>query len=236
MLPRAVESLRAQHFRNWICEVHNDDPSDEFPEAYISSLKDERFIMKNHPKNLGGTGSFNLAFDTCKEDYISILEDDNWWDSDFLSIAIQYLETEKAVNVVWSNMKLWQEDNDGNWVDTKKTTWIDKEGETIFNWPQPTQAMAALHSNGAMVFREQNAPSYKVPECVMLNAIELIRERCFEHPIVLLNKPMANFAITKHTNRSSNPIPWILTQVMLLASYVSTSEDKYEVFRNTLRY
>ena len=31
LLPRALKSLLAQSFTDWVCELHNDDPADLFP-------------------------------------------------------------------------------------------------------------------------------------------------------------------------------------------------------------
>lgn len=236
LLPRAIKSLQKQIFTDWICEVHNDDPTDDFPSNYIQSLNDSRFIIKNHSSNLGGTKSFNLAFAGCEEKYASILEDDNWWEPEFLQEMIGYMETNPTVQVAWNNMMLWEEQEDGNWENTNKTTWPIKENATKFSWPQANQAMGALHSTGAMIYRGKNAKAYVIPNMVLLNSIELVRERSFEHPIALINKPMSNFAITKFTNRSNNPIPWIASQVMLLASFIDGAGEKKESFITSLTY
>ena len=236
LLPRAIKSLQKQTFTDWICDVHNDDPKDDFPSNYIQSLNDSRFIIKNHTSNLGGTKSFNLAFAGCEENYASILEDDNWWEPKFLQEMINYMDANPTVNVVWNNMILWEELENGEWQNTNKTIWPIKEEVTKFSWPQPNQAMGALHSTGAMMYRGKNANAYAIPDLVLLNSIELVRERSFEYPIALINKPMSNFAITKFTNRSNNPIPWIASQVMLLASFIDGAEEKKKSLLTSLIY
>jgi len=37
MLERALASLRAQTFRDWVCEVHNDAPDDDAPHGHLQS-------------------------------------------------------------------------------------------------------------------------------------------------------------------------------------------------------
>jgi glycosyltransferase involved in cell wall biosynthesis len=235
LLPRAVSSLINQTYSNWICEVHNDDPSDSFPSEYVLSLNDPRFIIKDHAQNLGGVASFNLAFNGCAEEYASILEDDNWWEPIFLKEMADALNNHPMVNVAWSNMRLWQELPNNKWIDTGKTTWpIDNL--TLFNWPDKIQPLAALHSIGAMMYRTKSAQNYIVPGQTLLNAVELIRERSFEHPLYLNTNPLANFAITLNTNRSSDPFAWIASQTMMLASFVVTSNDKHPAFNDTLKY
>jgi len=61
-LVRSIDSLLKQTFANWICEVHNDDPADEYPESYVAGLNDTRFSIINYPVNLGAVKTFNLSF------------------------------------------------------------------------------------------------------------------------------------------------------------------------------
>jgi glycosyltransferase involved in cell wall biosynthesis len=235
LLPRAVKSLLDQTFTGWICEVHNDCPEDPFPAGFIASLNDERFIMKSHAVNLGAVVSFNLAFAGCCEAFASILEDDNWWEPDFLKEMIAVMDNNPGIKVSWSNMKLWREEPGNIWTDTGKTTWPDDKSQ-LFKWPQARQAMHALHSNGAMLYRGQYASNYLVPPAILFNAIELIRERSFEHPVYLQGKPLANFALTLATTRNSNPYTWIATQVMLLASFIAASPNRNKTMRESLAY
>ena len=236
LLSRAVKSLTGQTFRDWVCEVHNDDPQDIFPQQYINSLNDPRFTVHNHTQNMGAVASFNLAFAGCSEKYATMLEDDNWWEPDFLKEAVNLMNGNPTLKVAWSNMHLWQENANDTWTDTGNTTWPVKEGTTYFSWPAPKQIMGALHSNGAMIYRVDLARNYIIPGNALFNAVELIRERSFEHPLCLINKPLANFAITKATHRSNDPYPWIANQIMLVASFVSTAKQKKEAFKLGLQY
>lgn len=235
LLPRAVNSLLNQTFTEWVCEVHNDAPDNAFPSQFIASLNDDRFVVHSHSSNLGGTVSFNMAFAGCLEDYVSILEDDNWWQPAFLERMTGVMDYNNEVSVAWSNMRLWQEKPGGQWEDTGRTTWPGNKNE-FFNWPQMRQAMACLHSNGAMMLRSKDAHNYIVPGNTLFNAIELVRERTFRHPICLVAEPLANFAITLTTNRTNNKYHWIANQLMLLASYVLKAENAEFAFTNSLNY
>jgi len=235
-LPKAVESLINQTFQNWVCEVHNDCPDDPFPAAYIQSLNDPRFIMKDHSVNMGAVAGFNLAFAGCTEDYASILEDDNWWESTFLEEMIALMENNPATNISWSNMSLWQEKPGNEWENTGNTIWPAGTDITTFSWPAQQQVTGALHSTGAMLYRGKYAHHYIAPHETLLNAIELVRERSFEHPIILNHKPLANFAITISTNRSADPYPWIASQAIMLASYVAASDHDVAIIQEALAY
>jgi hypothetical protein len=102
--------------------------------------------------------------------------------------------------------------------------------------PQARQAINGLHSTGAMLYRGQYASNYLAPTFTLLNAIELVRERSFEHPVYLNAKPLANFAVTLVTNRDNDPYTWIATRVMLLASFIAASPDKNKTMNESLAY
>lgn len=235
LLPRAVTHLIKQTFSDWICEVHNDDPANTFTAEYVRSLNDPRFIVVNHKTNLGGTASFNLAFAHCEEDYISILEEDNWWEPAFLQMMISIMDRNPEINIAWSNMFVWKE-NVGSWENTHKTIWPEAQRDQIFTWPDYRQALGALHSTGAMIYRGKKAGNYRIPDQCELSVIESVRERTFEYPIYLLSKPLANFSLTLQTNRSKDPIVWTGSQIMLLSSFIQGSGDKIKTFRDTLAF
>lgn len=235
LISRSIGSLLDQTFKDWICEVHNDCPEDKFPEVYIKSLHDSRFIIKNHSSNLGGTGSFNLAFSGCKEKYASMLEDDNWWEPNFLEEMISLMDQKPSLDIAWSNMRIWKESNGNEWIDTEKNVW-PAGNDQLFSWPQQQQSLGALHSTGAMMYRGINSRKYLIPNETLLDAVELIRERSFKHPIYLKNKVLANFSITTFTNRSKDQWKWTANQVMLIGSLVMTSKNKKKEFQEALSY
>jgi glycosyltransferase involved in cell wall biosynthesis len=236
LLPRAVQSLLAQTLEDWVCEVHNDCPGDLFPEQYITSLNDPRFIIKNHETNLGPTASFNLAFAGCPEKYVSILEDDNWWEPGFLKRMSAIMDENPALDVAWSNMRIWKEQQDGSWGNTGKTTWDIPQTGAFYDWPNNLQALGALHSIGAMIYRGEKAKDYLIPANCESAIIEHIRERTFKFPIFLSGEPLANFSQTLQTSRSDKSWIWTSCQIMLLASFVNTAKDYEKTFEETLSF
>lgn len=235
LIPRSIQSLLNQTFTDWVCEVHNDCPENDFPEKYIASLNDSRFIIKNHTINLGGTKSFNLAFEGCNEKYASILEDDNWWESDFLEEMTSVMEQMPFLDIAWCNMRIWKERDENTWEDSGKTVWPQNDNQ-LFEWPQKQQALGALHSIGAMIYRGINAEKYLIPNNTLLDAVELVRERAYSHPIYLYSKVLANFAVTLHTNRSKDSWKWTASQVMLISSLIITSDHRIGTFKGILYY
>src|SRR5262245_17316131 len=101
LLPRALDSLRAQTFADWTCEVHNDDPGDRFPAELVRVLRDPRIELRCHERMLGAVATFNLLYRPTAEPFSSLLEDDNWWEADFLDTMVREMRARPDVTVAW---------------------------------------------------------------------------------------------------------------------------------------
>jgi glycosyltransferase involved in cell wall biosynthesis len=221
LLRRALRSLLDQSRSDWIAEVHNDDPSDPIPGDIVRAQGDPRICLVQHERNLGGTATFNLFFRRCSEPYMAILEDDNWWEPDFLEEMVVALDARPALNVAWSNMKIWREELDGSWTDMKRLVWPEESGGASpreIEWGHPRQAFAALHSNGSMLARTAHADDWRIP-LVDFSMIEPFRERTFPHPMLYVPRPLVNFAQTLSSHRAHDPGTWGALQALLVASF-----------------
>lgn len=222
MLARALASLRAQTFTRWVCELHNDDPADNHPRQLLEQLGDPRISLHQHDRNWGAVASFNAAFQGGPEPYASLLEDDNWWEPDFLAEALAAFSHHSEASLVWANMRVWREEADDSWTDLHRTIWSVPDGATepwVFRWPTAIQATNALHSNGAMIFRPAAFATRTVPPRTPFAVIEFVRERAARGPLVFLPKALANFAITRETARNENRVLWMQSRLLLAASY-----------------
>jgi hypothetical protein len=231
LLERALTSLLAQTFRDWVCEVHNDAPDDPEPATIVELLREPRIQYFQHQNNLGPVRSFNLAYEGGPEPLLSILEDDNWWEPQFLETAVEALAANPDANVVWSNMRIWTENPDRSWSDTGTTIWriADDNTPAAFSWPNPVQATDAIHSQGAMVARSAVSRCALVPEQTSVSIIEHLRERLLPGRWLLLKVPLANFAVTRQTARSSNRGEWACAQALVAASYFEGSKPSPHV-------
>jgi hypothetical protein len=219
LLPRALASLRAQTFTDWTCELHNDDPTDPAPGRLLAQFPDSRITLVTHECNLGGTATFNLFFRPCAEPFYSMLEDDNWWEPDFLAQMLATAKENPEVILFWANMRLWQEQPNGSFLDTGRMIWPDETTPTRrFAWGQPSQAGGALHSNGAALVRSVAGQTWTIPP-VPFAVVEPFRERMMPHPLLLVTRPLAHFSITRQSTRSRNPMEWAELQAMLLATF-----------------
>lgn len=166
--------------------------------------------------------AFNHAFADATEPFVSLLEDDNWWDPEFLQCMMNLLEGHREAMLAWANMRIWQEQPDGQWQNTGGTIWPQSFGEetTTFAFPTLLQLDAALHSNGAMIFRTAGSARAVVPMTTPFVFIEPIRERALAGPMILVHRPLANFAATQTTARANGLQQWLDGQLLLAASFL----------------
>ena len=85
-------------------------------------------------------------------------------------------------------------------------------------WGQTAQICGALHSHGAALFRSRAGDNFATP-AVPIASTEPFRERSLPHPLVLVARPLANFAMTQFTARSHDHSEWAETQAMLAATF-----------------
>lgn len=231
LLPRAIAALQAQTFTDWVCELHNDDPADPFPQAHVDSLNEPRITVINHSVNWGAMRVFNHVFRPVEEDFVSLLEDDNWWEPNFLETLVQTLHDHPEVNVAWANLRFCQETDQGEWQPTGETIWpqVDdfqtsktetKPAPQLFYFPDRRQMFGALHSQGAMLVRANRCPAYQVPDSTTSAAGEHVRERAFDYPIALVPQVLGNYALTPDTSRSSQRSTWNTIQILLGGSFL----------------
>lgn len=241
LLDRALKSLLQQTVQDWICELHNDDPEDAAPKLLVDAIADPRITLITHPRNLGATQTFNLVFQKVEEPFVSLLEDDNWWQPNFLETMLNALAQHPHVEMAWSNMRMWQEQNENQWTDLQKSTFpfAIEEPFKLFNWAHSYQMLGALHSQGAMMVRTKHLDRYQVPASTPSAIVEHVRERAYSYPILFVNQELANFAVTRSTSRSKNPAEWGASQHLLATTFLKhlpqneqTSAWLWETLRN----
>lgn len=222
LLRRALDSLLAQTCTDWVCELHNDDPTDCAPAELLRNMGDSRIQLHQHTRNLGPIVTFNIAHAGATELFFAILEDDNWWEPSFLARMIDALDGSPEAQMAWANMRIWRESTEG-WTDTGQTIWPHKpELRVTISWPQLLQFDTPLHSNGAMLVRSSSAErgQLQVSAITPFDVVENLRERNFRYPILLVADTLANFAVTQNTSRSRRLTTWVGVQALLGAAFL----------------
>ena len=220
LLERAVASLRAQTFTDWVAELHNDAPDDDRPARLLAGINDSRLRYHPHPHNLGGTASFNLFFRATPEPFYAMLEDDNAWEPDFLATMLEVAAHHPDVTVFWANQSIWQEEDPGTLRDLQRTVHpaTIAEPPRRMDWGQPAQIFGALHSHGSALFRSRPGDDFSTPP-IPISLVEAFRERLFPYPLVFVPQPLARFTVTRTTARSTDHAEWAELQTMLAATF-----------------
>jgi hypothetical protein len=241
LLPRAIDSLRAQTHTDWVCELHNDDPADPFPAELAARVADPRIQLFQHAHNLGPIATFNLFYRPVAETFRSILEDDNWWEPEFLEKMLEAMATFPNATLAWCNQHVWQEWPDGSWEDTQ--SFVNPRepsatGPRPIPWGHLRQVMGGLHANGAMIMRSRPGESYATPD-IPFAGIESYRDRMVPHPLIYVPQPLANFARTLQTARRDTTPRWGAFQLALATSFMrhdpfrrSHSKEIWTHFKN----
>ena len=230
LLRRALRSLLGQTFRDWVCELHNDAPDDPSPQLILEEVApgDSRFVYCQHIQNEGAVACFNRVFKGGPEPYAALLEDDNWWEPGFLSTLLPLIEATPDASLIWANMQIWHEQPDGTWLDSGRTIWHCPATATPMKFiaPELIQAFDALHSNGAMIFRPAAFEPQEVPAQSPFAIIEALRERAATGSLLFCPTVLANFAVTRDSSRSKDPVHWVQAQLLLAASFFAVAKPR----------
>jgi hypothetical protein len=233
LLPRALNSLLNQTFRDWVCDLHNDDPTDKFPEELVRRVRDPRITLVTHEINYGPTRAFNGFFKPISETYFSILEDDNWWEPELLERLLAEMRAHPEASIAWGNQRCWREEADGSWTDTGRNVWDRPEGAKpeLFEWPQPRHMFGALHSVGSMLARSASVQGSTIPLTTDFAATEAYRERMYPFPVLFVPERLANFALTIGTAREADAAVWTASQAFLAGSLFACTNASDERLR-----
>jgi glycosyltransferase involved in cell wall biosynthesis len=223
LLVRSLRSVLAQTYPGWVAEVVNDDPEDSRVAEIIEHLGDPRITLSDPPRRRGGTGNFNYAFRTVAEPFASILEDDNWWEPDFLASMIFAMENNPKISIACGNERIWIEQPDLSWVDTGKTIWPVDRADQLIDWNASDKCGTALLCNSSMLFRTAGSERWRTPAEIPIDVTEHFRERVVPHPFLLVSNPLVNYAQTLRTHRSKDQITWNQYQLLLVGSVFALS-------------
>jgi glycosyltransferase involved in cell wall biosynthesis len=216
MLKRAIRSVLAQSHQNWTLRIVNDDPIDGSVGSFIADIDDPRVHLFEPEMKRGATVNFNLLSFESEAEFVCLLEDDNWWEPEFLVEMVSIMERNPWTTVAVGNERLWLELPSGEWQNTEHTIW-DFSDEKIHEYNILDLCGSAKLCNSSMLIRTAAVASYRTPDTIPVDVTEHFRERMFPKRIVLNGKPLVNYAITLETARGKGD-RWGLYQVMLISS------------------
>lgn len=217
MLRRAISSVIGQTHKNIVVKVVNDDPADSVVPEIIREFDDERVSLFMPVEKRGGNRNFNLALQEANAEFVSILEDDNWWEPDFLEDQLRVLKAHPDAPLVVGNERIWQELPQGDWVNTERTIW--PFADVRFHEIRVEDVCgSAKICNSSMLIRGGSSRTLLTPDTIPVDVTEHFRERMLPWKLLLNGAPLANFAQTIDTARSISEEIWGSYQCLLIAS------------------
>lgn len=102
LLRRAIESVLGQSFPDWIHVIVNDGGDEKVVDALVflySAQYDGRVHVIHNSNSLGMESASNIGIKSVSSRFISIHDDDDSWESDFLKVAVGYLESNSIPSI-----------------------------------------------------------------------------------------------------------------------------------------
>lgn len=100
-LEETIQSVLNQSFTDWEWLITDDCSSDDSV-AIITKINDPRIILTISNKNRGAGHARNLSLEKATGRYITFLDADDYWESDFLEETVSFMKIEKA-ELAYSN-------------------------------------------------------------------------------------------------------------------------------------
>ena len=104
-LPMALASLTAQSHRDWEC-ILVDDHSDDDSRIVIERIGEPRVRYIRLDQWSGRGYARQMALDAAKGEYICMLDADDWYYPEKLSVQLAFLESQPAVDLVSTGMAI----------------------------------------------------------------------------------------------------------------------------------
>ena len=120
-LRRAIESVRRQTYKHYVHVILNDGGDKAAVEAVLKELPDNQRLVIHNKQSVGLAAALNQAIQASEGDYICILDDDDTWHLDRLSIGVESMESMGSrANIIPMEIVVEGIDRDGNPVEIER--------------------------------------------------------------------------------------------------------------------
>lgn len=171
LLRRAVSSLQAQTYPHWRAKIYDDGLT---PRGSSHDFKDDRICYQRNHTRLRAFGNIDQCFSPAPQfggDYACLLEDDNFWLPDFLSLIASKLKSGEWP-VILANQRI--ANADGSLRPKSETTrgqWFVAGAVEVPTLRASLLLMEGL-SNGGLIWRLKGAIDLRVGPSVRYTALQ----------------------------------------------------------------
>lgn len=106
-LPDALQSIIGQEYKNWECIIINDGSTDNSEEVALEWIKKDKRFKYFFKENSGVSDTRNFGIKNSTGKYILPLDGDDKISSSYLQKAVEILEADPEVKIVYSNLILF---------------------------------------------------------------------------------------------------------------------------------
>jgi glycosyltransferase involved in cell wall biosynthesis len=127
MLPRALNSIQKQTFKDWQLVIINDGGDASILEkslTHFRSIYNERLIVINHPTSLGMSRALNVGIDASSSEFIVVHDDDDSWQGNFLEETVAFMQSPTSHDcggVITHSIKVLEEIAGNQIIERNKT-------------------------------------------------------------------------------------------------------------------
>jgi len=154
-LKEALQSAVRQTYRN-IEIIVSDNCSPENPQALVESFQDSRIQFCRNETNIGSFANAINTFKKARGKYVTLLNDDDLWEEDFLEKLMPPLEANPDLALAFCDHYIINSDSKIDYSATEKCTHVYKRDLLIEGVYQPFYEIALVHgavSIMAMIIR-----------------------------------------------------------------------------------
>jgi hypothetical protein len=192
MLRRAIHSLQAQTYPYWKAIIFDDSHSSASRDIFLSIADDRITYVQNSPR-LGAAGNIDQCFSPVRVlggDYGCLLEDDNFWLPDFLSVV-----ADNARDHAWELIQVNQRINEEG-VGLRPANETTRGGWFFAGTVSPLALRATLFfmegiSTGGLVWRLGGKADLRVGDKVQFGLQEPCRSLLVRIPFLFIEEPHA---------------------------------------------
>jgi len=202
MLRRALNSLQVQTYPHWTATVFDDSTSPE-PKEVVESFGDHRISYLRNHQRLGAAVNIDQCFSPTQRaggNYACLLEDDNFWLPDFLSLVACQLETgnwslilaNQRVSEEGVSLRPATETTRGDWFSAGCVSPLELRATLLF--------MEGL-SNGGLVWELDGETDLRVGFNVRETGLhEACRSLLVVSPFLFIEEPQAVWTLMPKSN------------------------------------
>jgi hypothetical protein len=193
MLQRAVDNLVAQSYPHWKAIVFDDSKFSHSREV-IDRVEDDRISYVRNSHKLGAAANIDQCFSPAKTlggDYACVLEDDNFWFPNFLSLVAKSIDTGRWA-LILANQRIFEE---GIGLrapsETTRGAWFAPGKVEPLNLRSALLLMEGV-SNGGLVWRLNGDIDLRVgPKVLAPGLQEACRSLLVRTPFFFIDEPQA---------------------------------------------